>query len=159
MTTKYYVDQSGNYLGGFSGYQPPPVLVTPETGEPYEELPPYVYATPPAGAIEVPEPPETGLDKWVNGAWVPHVVDLAALRAKMHVTTFQAHAAIHRSGLYNAVVELMNDPATDFEVKLAWEKAQHFSRLSPTVAAMGAALGLTDQQLDDLFALAATIEA
>lgn len=90
---------------------------------------------------------------------VDTVPNIQEIRSQMKVTTFQAHAAINRSGLYNAVTELMNDPATDFEVKLAWDKAQHFSRLSPAVLAMGAALGLTDQQLDDLFALAATIEA
>lgn len=80
-------------------------------------------------------------------------------RLSMRVTTFQAHAAINRSGLYDAVEALMADPLTPFEVRLAWDKAQHFSRLSPAVTTMGAALGLTDTQLDDLFALAATIEA
>lgn len=80
-------------------------------------------------------------------------------RETMRVTTFQAHAAIHRSGLYDAVEALMANPETDFEIKLAWQKAQHFSRLSPAVISMGAALGLTDTQLDQLFILAATIEA
>ena len=46
--TKYYVDLSGNYLGGFDGSQPPP------------------------SAIEIPNPPEHGWDKWINGAWVPN---------------------------------------------------------------------------------------
>lgn len=80
-------------------------------------------------------------------------------RALIEVTAFQAHAAIARSGLYDAVESIMQSEATPLETKLAWNKAQSFKRLSPTVLAMSAALGLTDKQIDDLFALAATIEA
>src|SRR3990167_11163136 len=54
MTTKYYVDDSGNYLGGFSGESPP------------------------EGSVEVATPPGHGLDKWVKGAWVPAVSRLKA---------------------------------------------------------------------------------
>lgn len=44
--TKFYVDQDGNYLGGFDG------------------------AAPPAGAVEVPDPPEHGQDqRWNGAAW------------------------------------------------------------------------------------------
>lgn len=80
-------------------------------------------------------------------------------RERMEVTAFQAKAAIARSGLYDPVVELMHHPDTPLETKLAFEEVLTFKRLSPTVVTMGAALGLTDQQLDDLFSLAATIKA
>lgn len=80
-------------------------------------------------------------------------------RASVEVTAFQAHAAIARAGLYEQVETLMSDPQTPLEVKLAWNKAQTFKRLSPTVLAMGAALGLDDEALDNLFTLAATIDA
>lgn len=43
--TQYFVDQAGNYLGGFDG------------------------ATPPKGATEVSAPPQDGRQKLVNGAW------------------------------------------------------------------------------------------
>ena len=43
--TKFYVDVSGNYLGGFDG------------------------AKPPIGSIEVPFPPQDGRMIWNNGAW------------------------------------------------------------------------------------------
>jgi hypothetical protein len=46
--TKFFVDNSGNYLGGFEG------------------------ADPPQGAIEVPTPPAHGLDTWNGNAWVPN---------------------------------------------------------------------------------------
>jgi len=80
-------------------------------------------------------------------------------RALMKVTTFQAHAAVARAGLYDAVVSLMASPDTPLETKLAWDKAQTFNRLSPAIIQMGAALGLSETQLDDLFTVAATIEA
>ena len=80
-------------------------------------------------------------------------------RESMQVTAFQAKAAIMRSGLYDQVDALMHHPDTPLETKLAWEEVLTFKRLSPTVLTMGAALGLNDTQLDELFALAATIEA
>lgn len=43
--TKYFVDVNGNYLGGFSG------------------------AEPPDGAVEVPTAPESATQQWLNGAW------------------------------------------------------------------------------------------
>lgn len=43
--TKYYVDIDGNYLGGFDGVRPP------------------------SGSLEVPNPPEDGRSKWVDGSW------------------------------------------------------------------------------------------
>ena len=45
MITKYYVDQNGVYLGGFSG------------------------ALPPINSVEIPTPPTNGLDILTNGVW------------------------------------------------------------------------------------------
>lgn len=45
MTTQYFVDGQGNYLGGFDG------------------------ATPPDGAIEVPEAPTDARQIWAGNAW------------------------------------------------------------------------------------------
>lgn len=47
MTTRYFVDGQGAYLGGFEGAEPPP------------------------GAVEVQAPPESGSDVWVDGVWHP----------------------------------------------------------------------------------------
>lgn len=46
MKTEYYVDQGGNYIGGFCG------------------------AEPPSWAIEVPTPPNNGTDLWDGSKWV-----------------------------------------------------------------------------------------
>jgi hypothetical protein len=51
---RYFVNASGKYLGGFDG------------------------ANPPANAIEVPTPPDSIQDQWLNGAWVPNLTKMKA---------------------------------------------------------------------------------
>ena len=75
------------------------------------------------------------------------------------VSRFQARAALHLAGLLEQVETMMANPATDPMARLAWQDAQEFRRNSPTVLGMGAALGLSQAQLDDLFIQAATISA
>ncbi|WP_119157961.1 hypothetical protein [Caldimonas tepidiphila] len=75
------------------------------------------------------------------------------------VSRFQARAALHLAGLLPQVEALMASPEADPLARLAWSDAQEFRRNSPTVAALAAALGLTAQQLDELFVTAAGIEA
>ena len=48
MTTRFFVDPDGNYLGGFDGADPPPL------------------------AIEVPGPPDDGRQKWSGTEWLPY---------------------------------------------------------------------------------------
>jgi hypothetical protein len=79
---------------------------------------------------------------------VPHVV-----------SRFQAKAALLAAGYLPAVEAMMANPATPEIAKLAWAEAIEFRRTSPTVTAMGAALGLDDAALDALFTTAAGIEA
>ena len=55
--TEFFVDAGGNYLGGFDG------------------------AEPPADAVEVPGPPDHGLQKRVGNAWVD-TPELIALRQR-----------------------------------------------------------------------------
>lgn len=85
----------------------------------------------------------------------------AALRARIpqSVTRFQARAALHLAGHLEAVEALMAHGDTPMLARLAWVDAQEFRRQSPTVLAMAQALGLTDDQLDELFTSAAQIEA
>lgn len=89
----------------------------------------------------------------------PSPPSLEELRENMNVTAFQAKAALARVGMYENVVALMNSTETPFEVKLAWNEVLTFKRLSPTVLTLGAALQLDDEALDNLFELAATIDA
>lgn len=136
---------------------------SPSTGGVY---PLNVYKEFPQDAIDVPEElyvkfqngEISGLTV-LNGELVATSPEILDPRQFMEVTAFQAHAAIARAGLYEQVETLMSDPQTPLEVKLAWNKAQTFKRLSPTVITLGAALGLDDEALDNLFTLAATIDA
>ena len=75
------------------------------------------------------------------------------------VTAFQAKAALLQVDLLDDVEAMMADPATPRIVKLAWSEALTFERQSPTVVAMGSALGLTDEQLDAMFVAGSQITA
>lgn len=73
------------------------------------------------------------------------------------VSRFQARAALLQAGLLSVAETAIasGDPIQ----QLAWADAQEFRRASPTVAAIGAALGLSEGDIDDLFIAAAAIEA
>lgn len=73
------------------------------------------------------------------------------------VTRFQARAALMQAGLLTQAQTVI--AGADDMTKLAWSDAQDFLRNSPTVAAMGAAMGLTAAQLDALFIAAREIKA
>ena len=82
---------------------------------------------------------------------------LAAERASMVVSRFQARAALLQNNLLDTASGAIAQ--ADAMSQLAWEDAQEFRRNSPLVISIGGALSLTDEQLDDLFRLAKTIEA
>ena len=73
------------------------------------------------------------------------------------VSRFQAKAALMNAGLLPSVVAVMAQASPT--AQLAWNEAVEFRRNSPTVLAMGQALSLSSQQLDDLFIAAALITA
>lgn len=80
-------------------------------------------------------------------------------RDGMNVSAFQAKAALMQSGYYDQIKSYMNDPGTDAVTKLAWDEATEFRRRSPTVASLASLLSLSETDIDNLFRLAATIEA
>lgn len=106
----------------------------PEAAQPYLVTEPTDIEPIPAGGLLKPEVPQV-------------------------VSRFQARAALHLAGLLEQVEALMQDPETPALARLAWQDAQEFKRQSPTVLAMASALGLTDEQIDELFITAAGIEA
>jgi hypothetical protein len=69
----------------------------------------------------------------------------------------QARVALHRAGLLTSVTALVDDPATDQEIRIFWEYEVDLDRTSPALNAMAAALGLTSAQLDDLFRTASQV--
>jgi hypothetical protein len=69
----------------------------------------------------------------------------------------QARVALHRAGLLASVTALVDNPATDAEIKIFWEYEVDLDRDSPALNAMAGALGLTQEQLDDLFRSASLV--
>ncbi|NYT74258.1 hypothetical protein HZU72_17750 [Halomonas sp. QX-2] len=84
---------------------------------------------------------------------------LEAWRATTVASAFQAHQALDDFSLIDQVEALLDDPATATKARRAWRMATEFRRLSPTVLELAGVLGLTDEQLDELFRHALTIEA
>jgi len=76
-------------------------------------------------------------------------------REGMIVSAFQAYEALAQAGLLDtAEAAIAGAGAT---ANRAWNKAQNFERNSNLVAAIAGQLGLTDEQVDDLFRQAKTI--
>lgn len=76
------------------------------------------------------------------------------------VTRRQALRVLHDAGLLDdidAAIDALPEPART-AARIDWEAATEFRRDFPLVLQLGASLGLTDAQLDDLFAAAAAIE-
>lgn len=72
------------------------------------------------------------------------------------VTPLQGRIALAHFGLLvtiEAAVAAHPDPT----VKIAWEYATEFNRDSPTVVALAATLGITQEQLDAIFVFAAGV--
>lgn len=83
--------------------------------------------------------------------------DAAAARAARSVSPLQARRALKTLGLLAGVQAMVAAAPEDDDIRLAWDWALAWERDSPFIDSLGAALGLTSQQIDDLFALAATL--
>lgn len=89
----------------------------------------------------------------------PSIEEVQQWRDGFEVSRFQARAALHIAGRLASIEAYMADPETDTLVKLAWQDAQVFRRMSPSVLALQPMLSMTDTQLDDFFLFAGTITA
>ena len=71
------------------------------------------------------------------------------------VTPWQMRKALNTTGLRNAVETAIG--AADQTTIDAWAHAQEYIRTDAIVIGMGAALGKTEEEIDELFALARTL--
>ena len=98
-------------------------------------------------------------DGGVTEAYVPPVVvplTPEQVRAAIApVSPRQIRQALTRAGLRASVEAAV--AAGDQDLKDWWDFSTTFERLNPQVTAMGAALGVSDTQLDDLWTLASTL--
>lgn len=92
---------------------------------------------------------------WLQAGGAPEIENIQPVPAT--ITASQARVALHRAGLLASVTALVDAPQTDQEIKIFWEYEVELNRDSPALNAMAAALGLTSQQLDDLFRAGANI--
>lgn len=76
-------------------------------------------------------------------------------RVPRSVTSRQAKLALLQAGILDDVEAAIASASR--AVQIEWEYATEFDRDWPTLAAMQAALGLSDQQLDELFVNASTL--
>jgi hypothetical protein len=92
---------------------------------------------------------------WVSAGNVAEPADPISPVIPQSVTPLQATRALLQAGFLDAVEAAV--AAADRETQLAWAKATAFERNSPFVLGMKTVLGWTDEQVDSLFILAATL--
>jgi len=84
--------------------------------------------------------------------------ELEAWRQTADCSRLQAKLALDAAGLLATVEAFIADPATPTVAKLAWTEAYRYSRKSPLFDVLGPELGMTPEQIDDLFRAAQQIE-
>lgn len=120
LETKHFVSSAGEYIGGFGGVRrttetPNPrevVIVDPETGEETRRIeydPPTITVSEewppvPAGAVEVPLPPASRLDRWDGAAWASPAAAVVAADALA-----RAHARIADNPEMLALIDALAD--------------------------------------------------
>jgi hypothetical protein len=96
---------------------------------------------------------QSALDAWFT--WMPPSPSKPPEPPPVtQVSMRQARLALLAADLLDDVEVMMSE--ADRAVRIEWEYATVVDRNSPLVAAIGSALGLTDEQIDALFADAAT---
>lgn len=90
--------------------------------------------------------------------WRAYPPDPQDLRAAQESSRFQLRRALQVRGVLDRADEAMN-VGDDQDTVEAWLHGQQFNRLSPTVLSLGAVLGLSDDDMDDVFAEAREIQA
>lgn len=71
------------------------------------------------------------------------------------VTAVKGRIALKRAGLLETVEQAVT--TANGETQIWWEYAAEWHRNSPVLVALGHGIGLTDEQIDELFAVAAGI--
>ena len=97
-------------------------------------------------------------DDYADGSFISHEKPVApAPSVPQSVTMRQARLALLKAGKLDAVnTAIANMPGSEGEAaRIEWEYAQEVRRDSPLAAGLSAALGLTDETLDNLYKVAA----
>lgn len=94
----------------------------------------------------------------IEGGWAT-VTDAPPIPVPQSVTMRQAQRALLAVGKLDAVNAAIDAIPGDVgrAARIDWEKSSSVERNWPLVASVGAALGMTDGDIDDLFRTAATL--
>lgn len=126
----------------------------------------------PSEPLITQKPPESlHVPQWQNGEWIEAETDEQRAEREqkeadeerqhlnaMTATRFQAKATLDDAGLLDQVEAYMAGDDVPKRVKLAWEEAS-FRRGSKMIQNIGEELGLSEEQIDNLFIAAQEIEA
>lgn len=109
----------------------------------------------PEGTIEVGLPPTIN-HRYIDGNWVEIQPEIFVPTV---VTMRQARLALLQQGLLFQVQTAIDSlPSPQKEAaQIEWDYSSEVHRDKPFVQLLGAALGLTEEQLDNLFVLASTL--
>lgn len=110
--------------------------------------------TPPDGLTVGPSGGEIG-DTWNGVSYVRPVIETPEPQPPKSVSPYQARCALHAAGLLPAVEATIAN--ADVPAQIAWEYATVFERHSPFIDALAPMLGLTEEQIDDLFLAASQV--
>jgi hypothetical protein len=115
----------------------------------------------PSGAVAVFAQPSGGYDCYLSWDEVPPELlpQSPGSGVPQEVTMRQARLALLGAGLLDdvdAAINAMAEPAKT-AAKIEWEYSQTVQRHKGLVAQIGSALGLTSEQIDDLFVMASTL--
>ena len=131
MTTKYFCDEAGTYLGAFDGVDPP------------------------IGSVEVPIGPSHVQQRWLGDSWSalpappsPYLTRRQLLLGLLSIDIREADV--------EAKIALL--PADQVEaVMIEWKDASEYKRDDPLVSTLAASFGLPDNQVDDLWVWASRL--
>lgn len=134
MTTKYFRDAEGRYLGGVS-----------------------VELDPPSGGIEVPEPPADARAIWdvVADAWIepgPILPNLSARQLRLMLLSIGISSA-----MVGAEIAAIADETERAAAEIEWEYASTYERTHPLIDQMAEAFELPAPQVDALWIAAADL--
>jgi hypothetical protein len=104
------------------------------------------------GTWRVDFAPEVTQSEREAAAAVIAAIDADAPEVPLSVTPYQARLALNAAGLRDAAEAAV--AAAPRDIRDAWEYAISIERHSPFVAEIGAALGLSDAEIDQLFVAA-----
>lgn len=97
---------------------------------------------------------------WNGSGWDVTITPPATITPTKEVpefiTKYQAKMALLQFGLYELVESYVQN-SSDYALKISWYDATNFYRNNQFIAALAIQFNLTENQVDDLFILAATL--